>query len=177
MVCIAKKYAIEIKDILQKHSLYTLPVDVHALATREGFQLVRNYDNVDGYIIINTTNKIIISGNQYEKIISFNDSLSDTRKNFTIAHELGHFYLDYKPSPKTYFAKRDENTALSEAYINNFASQLLMPYELLEQFIENFSYEYPYSIDEEVLVRAIARAGQISIAAAKKRLKLFNMGI
>ncbi len=177
MVCIPKNYSIEIKSILQKHDLYTLPVDVHALATQEGFQLVRNYDDVDGYIIINTEDKINLSGNHYEKIISFNDNLTNTRKNFTIAHELGHYYLDYTPSPKTYFAKRDENAILSEAYINNFASQLLMPYELLEEFIENFSYEYPYSLDEEDLVRAIARAGQISVAAAKKRLQLFYKGI
>ena len=68
---------------------------------------------------------------------------SDTRKNFTVAHEIGHYVYDILADPEKYknssitddfnSLKRDGSINLIEKRANNFAAMLLMPKDHLSE--------------------------------------------
>lgn len=85
----------------------------------------------------------VIGGNMY---ILYNDGVSDERKRFTIAHELGHIIMRHSGFPE------DESSA------NVFASRLLMPACVL--------YECGVQTEEEIMQMC-----GVSYTAAKYRLE------
>lgn len=91
---------------------------------------------------------ILIGGETYEKYGAFKVILADKNdpldhQRFVIAHELGHYFLDYYQSgendPKKQFAmiypKNDHSEKFEEVRADRFAAQLLMPKKLfLKQY-------------------------------------------
>lgn len=64
---------------------------------------------------------------------------SETRKNFTLAHELGHYVIpDHKRNPKC--QRQDieafDSITAEEAEANEFASELLMPESIIQPLVE-----------------------------------------
>jgi len=96
-------------------------------------------------------------------VILFNESESETRKRFTIAHELGHHFLDHGER------KRDTVSEFSlsthdhfESDANKFAANLLMPASMVNWLVENKSH---------ITIEGLARAFQVSDVAMRYRLK------
>ncbi len=89
-------------------------------------------------------------------IIIYNDSDDFFRIRWTIAHELGHYYLNHN------FENQNEYDA-QEIEANYFASQLLMPIELL-LLLDQYYYL------EELVLEKYCR---VSHEAAKNRLNYY----
>ncbi|MDR1324239.1 MAG: ImmA/IrrE family metallo-endopeptidase [Candidatus Margulisbacteria bacterium] len=90
---------------------------------------------------------------------------NESRKRFTIAHELGHFiyhsdeYSTNDTSKRDQVFFRDENTNPMEQQANDFASKLLMP--------EGIFYKYIQAGDNTI--SKLADKFQLSTAAVKYR--------
>lgn len=133
--------------ILQKNNLINqIPVDVYAIAKNENITIIKSsFDNAHISALL-----VFKDGKYY---IGVNESHPDTRQRFSIAHELGHyfihrkmFHLDAEPV-EGYIMYRDENsetgTDPKEREANEFAANLLMPEGIfrLEAGKEFASYE------------------------------------
>ncbi len=103
------------------------PVDVEALAKTHGIPVEQQAydDEVSGMLVVKDG----------KAIISINKKHSDNRKRFSIAHELGHYFL-HKNLANVFVDKsivflRDkkasDGTQLQEIEANVFAAELLMP--------------------------------------------------
>jgi len=90
-----------------------------------------------------------------------------TRQLFTVAHELGHYFLEPDKKEEVFYRNQINeftNTDGSEQEANWFAASLLMPRELVEKY-------WNQDNDIEILAARFA----VSIAAAHWRLK--NLGL
>ena len=101
---------------------------------------------------------LVSSGNQFEIIVA--PFSSPQRRRFTIAHELGHFFLhyDFDESPREWRFTRG-GSDLAETQANVFASSLLMP----EQTFTNAWVASAGNIE------AVAHQFQTSISAVRVR--------
>jgi Zn-dependent peptidase ImmA (M78 family) len=94
---------------------------------------------------------------------------------FTKAHELGH-YWDFRKKQQLTFACRDLPNVIqkesgvdyTEVRANQFAAELLMPAELMEQYAQ-------LSGNEEDLINEVTERFGVSRAAARIRLKEFGV--
>lgn len=75
------------------------------------------------------------------QVIGINDKMANTRKRYTIAHELGHYFLghDHQRSIHENF---DEPTD-KEREANKFAAELLMPIDFLKKDVEKIGITVP----------------------------------
>ncbi|MDR3021848.1 MAG: ImmA/IrrE family metallo-endopeptidase [Clostridiales bacterium] len=153
-----------VKEILVKNNLWSIPVDLNQLAKNEGFdiKLLPMIDE-EGSIEVSKDKKIIkINVDDYPK-----------RRTFTLAHELGHWFKD--GYGKELFACRDDKIRneynAHESEINSFASELLMPYELMSQFIIDLNDMDMYT--EDNIEYLIADKFNVSKEAARIRFKKF----
>ena len=122
-----------------------VPVDVFAIAKEKNINVVPADglpDEISGFF------------KRYGKsdgrpVIVLNNSHSDTRKRFTLAHELGHFVLHSDPldvvTEKIHFRMSSgASFDVNEVAANAFAAELLMPMNVVGQelktlFPEGFS--------------------------------------
>ncbi len=133
-----KRYAKDIDtratDLLRKLDLFTVPVDVQAVAERLGASVVVDDldDDVSGFLL---REKDVTT-------IAVNKQHHPNRQRFTIAHECGHLYLHAGKGDGLWVDKayapiffRDASSSsgdqLAEIQANQFAAGLLMPEELL----------------------------------------------
>jgi Zn-dependent peptidase ImmA (M78 family) len=115
------------------------------------FSLVRNYGiTVKEANLPDTVAGILDSEKQ---IIYLNQEDSLKRKNFSLAHELGHFLLHAKAlekDPKIGIFYRKplgrKGTSASEHTANQFAANLLVPFEMLEVVLENYGEQSFWSV-------------------------------
>lgn len=81
---------------------------------------------------------------EFESTIAYNQSLPPERRNFTIAHELGHYFL-HKDHESQFVDNAEnmlENTnKVFEQQANAFAAELLIPEDVLNLML---SYRYSY---------------------------------
>ena len=132
-----KRYAKEIdaraSELLRKHDLLSVPVDVHALAEKLGADVVADEldDDVSGFLL-------------REKgacTIAINRQHHPNRQRFTLAHECGHLFLHADKGDRLWIDKtlffRDGTSSsgdqLSEIQANQFAAGVLMPEELIKE--------------------------------------------
>lgn len=105
---------------------------------------------------------------------------SERRTRFTVAHELGHYFLHF-----THDESQEINTKLrsqtkeystsekvEEIEANQFAAELLMP----EAKIITINNLFKASLGFDELVSLIARTFDVSFSAAKMRLNSLGMG-
>lgn len=122
-------------EVLTNREFASWPVNPISIAEQEGIQVLQAPfpDNVDG----------VISKRSDTVIIYVNQSSPLNRKRFTIAHELGHFFLHLQDTDGN-FLDNDMSLFRSNAHIlsptelskereaNEFAAALLMPHEAVE---------------------------------------------
>lgn len=113
-------------------------------------------------------------GNSFKIVVSpFQNEL---RKNFTIAHELGHLFLHMgyiiddelwnKQTDKIYYRS---GSTLMEYQANEFAAALLMPKEMYEEvFEENL-------VGDEIDMNNIAKKFNVSLQAAINRARFLGL--
>jgi Zn-dependent peptidase ImmA (M78 family) len=101
---------------------------------------------------------------------------SDRRKNFTIAHELGHLFLHmgYHTNPDVWARQQNAvylrfGASEAEYQANEFAAALLMPPALFKRKVEQ------YSKGNNVSIQLVADYFNVSIAAAVNRGKFLGI--
>ncbi len=163
-----------IKNILLENNLYKAPIDIVKLAQNYGFTILQQELDYDG-AIISKKEKFKINEKEYDKVIILNINQINTRKRFTIAHELSHWLLAPEKQKDDLFAHRIDNLTLynHEPKINDYASELLMPTELITKALN--SIELNNEISPNVIMY-IADTFGVSYAAAQVRLEKYIRG-
>ncbi len=83
------------------------------------------------------------------KTIYVNSDDHPNRQAFTIAHELGHYVLDHKPSEYDFLPRQVTvvNSSPEEKEANCFAANLLIPKDMLDEAIKKYSLNITNDID------------------------------
>ena len=164
---ISEKIEIAAEELLSGLNLKTTPVPVEEVASRTQIKISRAPSRDFSGLLIRKDGHALIGVNSDE---------APFRQRFTIAHELGHFYLhpqkdafvDYRNHKNT---KTDRVTTIKERQANMFAAALLMPRKNL---IRDFAKLAKGLSDDEVSA-VLARRYEVSDDAMRFRLK--NLGL
>ena len=163
----------EIKDsamnILKETDLDIAPIKIVSIANFYGFLIYEMpmENSFSGLIMADDKN---IQGFDSNRIIVVNSNHSPKRKRFTIAHELGHYFNQGRPSKC--FAHRDSgNYSSDERDANSFASAILMPEDEVIREVNNYKKSRAGEFPDFQLVHYISDAFDVSQLAAEVRLK------
>ena len=128
------------RDVLQTHERWSLPVDPFAIAKDEDIQLAPGTysDGFDARIEYVPEAKRFVIYYRVEGI-----GRPKGRVNFSIAHELGHFYLPHHREQllagEMHNSKSDfRSTLRHEQEADEFAANLLMPRDLFANEVKKF---------------------------------------
>lgn len=144
-------------QVLSKyHGDQSYPIDLERIANLNGINLkyVELPNDVCGEIIVNATQA---------PLILINALHPTTHQRFTLAHELGHFFLEHGSRHR-----KDTNQSFNlsgnpiEVQANYFAASLLMPTEFINFAINEVKI---YSISK------LAQEFRVSVSAMTYRLK------
>lgn len=127
------KIEIEAQKILDNLNIKSRPVPVEEIAFAKKIKISRAPSKEFSGMLIRKDG---------HALIGVNNSEADVRQRFSVAHELGHFFLH--PQDDTFVDYRKE---LKEAEIKShketeadqFAAALLMPKKFLEEDVKNLS--------------------------------------
>lgn len=152
------------EKILSNYGHASIPVDVVSIAKQSN-------------ILIRKAPSKKFSGLLYRKddtaFMAISNSESPARQRFTIAHELGHFFIH--PSKDTFIDFRDnkKNIArgIKEIQANQFAAALLMPKKFMEKEVKNIK-ETGFT---EETIKFLANKYQVSEEAMNFRLINLNL--
>jgi hypothetical protein len=168
-----EKIRTKVEEVLKETDLNVAPIAIVSIANFYGFSVYEMPmdDSVSGLIMADDKN---IEGFDAKQIIVVNSKHTSKRKRFTIAHELGHYFIQNKPSHC--FAHRDSgNYSLEERYANNFASALLMPEDEIIRKVGNFKKSKIGDLPDSELINYIAGEFDVSQSAAAIRLKKLHV--
>jgi Zn-dependent peptidase ImmA (M78 family) len=159
-------------DAINRIGLPKLPIDIKKIATSLGVSVMGHDfgDEMSGVLVLKDD----------KGTIGFNKDQSESRKRFTIAHELGHYIL-HKNNHNDVFVDRDfiimyrrgtenysETELIQEQEANAFAAAILMPEHLIEQELKENNY-YP-NLSELQLIEKLAKTFKVSAPAMTFRL-------
>lgn len=122
------------KEIREKYRLNTPPVNVFEIAAKENITI--SYFKPD-----DSTNDIAGFLMKDQRKIYLNPNDSAQRQNFTLAHELAHYFLEHKPSEYGVNWRNSQYTVKPEAEkeADAFAAELLMPKEAIVEIKKKYS--------------------------------------
>lgn len=156
------------ESLVEKYFISEPPINVKLLAEKEGFSVLEENLNaeVSGFLIIESN----------KKVIGIDKSENNKRRNrFTIAHEMGHYYLHHLDSgthiDERIVYNRGKYSNRRETEANVFAAALLMPTPIIKQTIKK---NFKRLIDENDIIK-LAKQFEVSEIAMTFRLK--NIGI
>jgi Zn-dependent peptidase ImmA (M78 family) len=165
-----------IEQLLGQTNILIPPVDVRRVAQNINIQVhEEELGDISGLIFR--------EGSQVT--IGVNSSHHENRKRFTIAHEIGHFYL-HAQNPlfvDKVFAVKLRDHASSEAInmdeieANAFAAELLMPTHMLRKDLQQVSSDIlDYTADGslDIVLDRLAKTYQVSKQAMT--IRLANLG-
>ena len=158
----------------KENRIDSYPVDIITICNNNGLRVFEEYlpTNVSGYIIIQEE-----PFEKYEtnKVIVVNSSDNPKRRRFTIAHELAHFVL-HKSAEENFYAHRDTGQYDGiEREADIFASNILMPEELIKEELKNLNEKNRGDIPFLLKTYQIANSFAVSEMAAEVRLKQLGL--
>jgi Zn-dependent peptidase ImmA (M78 family) len=155
------------KQLLIAYGLYNVPIDIFSLVKKIGIDIRTaefSNDNIAGTILKkNKDLKIIVNKNDFIE-----------RQRFTIAHELGHYFLHFENKPNSVYVEmhRSEVKNTEETEANYFASALLMDEDLIKrEFKKVIKMRFP----EATTIAVMAKLFKVSLTAMTYRLG--NLGL
>lgn len=121
-------------DLLKRLKIESLPIDPYGICERLGI-LVKE-DDCEGY-----TGMLLVVGK--DALISVKSSIREqSRKRFTVAHELGHYNIpEHLTSSRNYFKCTDKDLDAFtskgnlESEANDFAAEFLMPRFIYQELV------------------------------------------
>ncbi|AZN40401.1 ImmA/IrrE family metallo-endopeptidase [Paenibacillus albus] len=135
-------------SLLEQNNIDTYPVPVEDIAKKLNITIAKDAleDSVSG-LLYRTSDNVIIGVNSFH---------SETRQRFTIAHELGHFYMQHEGDPihidsqvNFRMTTSTPNKDIREIEANAFAAALLMPEPLIKKAWNDISGSIDLSHDSE----------------------------
>lgn len=171
MIKKAKKIQRLVEQILNQNSLSSPPIDVFSISKNRGIEIVpSDLGDISG-ILFREGNRITIGINQTHP---------ETRKRFTVAHELGHLILhgDQPLHVDKVFAIKlrshvsSEAVDLEEIEANAFAAELLMPTGMMQQKLQDLPGVLDY--EKETVISKLAKDFKVSPQAMT--IRLINLG-
>ncbi len=161
---ILEKIETTAEDILAKLKVSTIPVPVEEIAGKLNIKIGREPSNDFSGLLIRKDGK---------SLIGINSTESHVRQRFTIAHELGHFFLH--PQKDTFVDYRDNQKDVMrtprERQANMFAAALLMPRSLIFKDVKILSKEGIHDME----IQKLAEKYEVSEEAMKYRLMNLNL--
>lgn len=112
------------RKLLRDHNIVTTPIPVDEIAKKEGFSVKYLQGESNSF-----------SGILHRdlKAIGINADHPKVRQRFSIAHELGHFYLQHPQEEESLGIDDDsEEWRICESEANEFAGELLVPRDILK---------------------------------------------
>lgn len=152
------------QDVLSEYYGETiqLPVDVVGIAKSQGIEVYKiKFRPPADKDMLGLIQK---RDNSVRIIVNSEDIV--TRRRFTIAHELGHFFLHHNGYEIEYLDKRSNTTNPEETEANRFAAELLMPEDLLRREYDKLMFP---------TARQLSRVFKVSEQAMSVRLKSLKM--
>lgn len=151
-------------ETLKKFGISEIPIPIEEIASKLDIKISREPSNDFSGILIRKDGKALIGVNSNEVPV---------RQRFTIAHELGHFFLhqqkdtfvDYRDN------KKDVMRTPREKEANMFAAALLMPKEPLIKELKNVAKN---GFSEEEL-KLLAEKFDVSLDSMKIRLMQLHL--
>lgn len=164
------------EEFCKENGIDSAPVEIIRICNDLGIKVFENYlkEDVSGLIIVDDK-----KWEEYDsdKFILVNLYESAARRRFTVAHELAHYIL-HRNGNKLY-AHRDMNTndtlPTIEREANYFAANILMPEEVLKDFIWDVKVNSVGKVPRFIMAKKVADAFAVSEAAAEVRLKQLGM--
>lgn len=169
-------------ELVTKGFIISAPIDVDKIASMLNLRVIHDPSlesrDIIGEILFDNKSPII-------KINPFQNSYLP-RMRFTLAHEIGHFYLHSSDS-KEGFSDSRKTMSRSDSYwdkyeseANNFAAQLLMPKSLVISEGSKIITRYKEvnnvgGMPVEDFIEKISRSLQVSTKAMEYRLKNLNV--
>lgn len=109
-------------------------------------------------------------------LIEINPQHPETRQRFSIAHELAHLILHKEDIIRVGIVDRDSENSLNkekEEDANNLASEILMPSEIVKEFVKDTGLDDNKPLDE-IAVRKVASFFNVSALVALLKLRELN---
>lgn len=156
----------KVRSILENLNVKEAPIPVEKVANLFSLEVVyypKFPDSVSGTII----------KDEDLHAIGINQNHPEVRQRFTIAHEIGHYIMGHDEN-KILDDTFDKNTD-KEREANKFASELLMPYDLLKSDIEKETQDIPglarkYKVSEQAMSIRLLESGLINNRNLRKPL-------
>lgn len=162
------------QSILKKHDIREPAVQVDQIAAQEGIKILYETcenDDVSGMLYRQGSNGIMI----------INEANHERRQRFTIAHELGHYFLhkgDTFVSQRTRIHFRDARSGQAvdrqEIQANQFAAALLMPAEWVLDSADNSLADEP-NLTDDTLAQKLSK--QFNVSSVAMKIRLGNLGL
>lgn len=155
-------------DVLKKYINEAPPLKIEALVQDLGIE-VRHTDIDDGASAHLTYDEV-----NDKFVITVNDSENTNRKNFSIAHELGHFFLHRDEvkkqkrmdrGPIENASKPEERQREIEA--NKYASVLLVSNQALDKFLSSIG-------EQKISVDQLSEKFEVSTQVMRIRMKSYR---
>ncbi|OMD43474.1 ImmA/IrrE family metallo-endopeptidase [Paenibacillus odorifer] len=163
------------EKLLSEYRVTAPPIDVESIAEKLSIDI--QYEPFDGQL----SGVLIRDKDTDTYVIGVNKKHPENRQRFTIAHEIGHFllheghntHIDTAITVNFRNSQSSNGTRNEEIEANAFAATLLMPEEILEEYIEeNFDGFIDYNDDKQV--QTIAEDFGVSTQALMIRLGKLN---
>ena len=170
---IMNKVNIEVlaESVLEQYFTSDFPVEPARIAQKLGIPInQRVFKTYNGDII---SGGIIKEHNEISIYVNANDSMN--RKRFTIAHELGHFFLRHLDNKGEYVDLHREaiyNKSIEENDADEFAGCILMPKAAVEDKVRIMK---DIGLEDRVIIEKLAHIFVVSREAMKVRLKNLNL--
>ncbi len=162
-----------VRKILSDCNVYRAPVPIADIAKKYGFVVFETFlEDESGFLLV-SKHGILINGRRHPKVIAVNSVDTPFRKRFTIAHELGHYFLEvYDKEDKLvtdYYVHREINcqNIKREREADKFAAELLMPTEFMKYEIKKLNKLDLLLTD---MPQYISNKFQVSYSSARYRL-------
>ena len=162
------------EKLIDRMGIHSPPVDVHGIARSLGLRVV--YEDLGSDI-----SGVLVSRDGAASI-AVKKSDKEPRKRFTVAHEIGHYYLRHHIQRNELVhadehrqviyrsAKASEGLDQMEVQANQFAASLLMPTRLVREHVERRPKPMGDSDVEE-----LAEAFNVSVQAMTIRLTTLGL--
>ena len=155
-------------EVFYKYDNNELPINIEQIASTYGIALqYKNLKkNISAILYFDESPRIIVNKNDHVN-----------RQRFSIAHEMGHLFLEHGLQKHTYeqtiFFRAKENknqNQILELEANHFAAELLMPSFLLKKRLNEKEYK---KLDDKDLISKLATEFQVSTIAMQIRLQKY----
>ncbi|MEW8441818.1 MAG: ImmA/IrrE family metallo-endopeptidase [Candidatus Thiodiazotropha taylori] len=165
----------KVEGLLDRNGVTKPCVDVVEIADKEGVRITYEVleDDVSGFLVVKNR----------QGTIAVNSTHHNNRQRFTIAHELGHYFLHSVDNGKDdlFIDKKvfhrgqsaSEGTVRKEIEANRFAAELLMPRSMMKEAVKEEGGDIDLS--DDVVIFNLSNLFCVSEQALTYRLTDLNI--